>query len=163
MGFRVDEELGRGIGHTTAVGRTPLVSGQAELDGSTLVAVTITADLRGLRTDRASRDGRVQSALDTDTHPEAVFTLDTPVELVDGAADGGEVPVTAAGELTVKGVTNPVTVDLTAQLVGDIVTVTGQFDIEFADYGIEAPSAPIVVSVEDHGIVEIQLFLTGSG
>jgi len=29
----------------------------------------------------------------------------------------------------------------------------------FADYGVEVPSAPIVISVEDEGIVEIQLFL----
>ena len=40
------------------------------------------------------------------------------------------------------------------------MTVVGTFDIVFSDYGIEAPSAPIVVSVEDHGVVEIQLFLT---
>jgi hypothetical protein len=40
------------------------------------------------------------------------------------------------------------------------VTVVGTFDIVFADYGVEVPSAPIVLSVEDHGVVEIQLFLT---
>ena len=50
--------------------------------------------------------------------------------------------------------------DLKASLVGEIVTVVGTFDIVFADYGVEAPTAPIVVSVEDHGVVEIQLFLT---
>ena len=53
-----------------------------------------------------------------------------------------------------------VEIDLAATLIGEIVTVVGTFDIVFADYGVEAPSAPIVVSVEDHGVVEIQLFLT---
>jgi hypothetical protein len=38
--------------------------------------------------------------------------------------------------------------------------VVGSFPIVFADHGIEAPGASIVVSVEDHGIVEFQLFLT---
>ena len=66
----------------------------------------------------------------------------------------------AAGTLTIKGVTNEVQIDLAATLIGEIVTVVGTFDIVFADYGVEAPSAPIVVSVEDHGVVEIQLFLT---
>ena len=68
--------------------------------------------------------------------------------------------MTATGTLTLKGITNDVEVNLSATLIGEIVTVVGTFDIMFADYGIEAPSAPIVVSVEDHGVVEIQLFLT---
>jgi len=44
--------------------------------------------------------------------------------------------------------------------VGDVVTVVGSFPIVFIDHGLEAPSASIVVSVEDHGTVEFQLFLT---
>ena len=66
----------------------------------------------------------------------------------------------ASGSLTVNGVTNPVEVDLAAELVGQILTVVGTINLEFAEYGIEAPTAPVVVSVEDHGVVEVQLFLT---
>lgn len=40
--------------------------------------------------------------------------------------------------------------------------ITGAFDIALYDYGVQAPSAPIVVSVEDTGTVELQLFLTPS-
>jgi polyisoprenoid-binding protein YceI len=160
VGFRVDEELARGIGKVTAVGRTPTVSGAFELDGSTLVAAEITADLGKIRTDRAGRDGKVKQALDTGNHPEATFTLAGPVDLGDLPSEGAQIEVTATGTLTLKGVTNDVEVDLAATLIGEIVTVVGTFDIMFADYGIEAPSAPIVVSVEDHGVVEIQLFLT---
>ncbi len=164
VGFRVEEELARGIGHVEAVGRTPVVDGWFELDGDTLVAAEITADLSSIRTDRAGRDGKVKQALDTGTHPEAVFTLTGPVELVGLPAPGDEsatqIDVTAPGSLTIKGTTNEVELDLKASLVGEIVTVVGTFDIVFADYGVEAPTAPIVVSVEDHGVVEIQLFLT---
>ncbi len=160
----VEEELARGIGHVEAVGRTPVVDGWFELDGDTLVAAEITADLSSIRTDRAGRDGKVKQALDTGTHPEAVFTLTGPVELVGLPAPGDEsatqIDVTAPGSLTIKGTTNEVELDLKASLVGEIVTVVGTFDIVFADYGVEAPTAPIVVSVEDHGVVEIQLFLT---
>jgi hypothetical protein len=160
VGFRVDEELARGIGAATAVGRTPTVSGTFELDGSTLVAAEITADLGKIRTDRAGRDGKVKQALDTGNHPEATFTLAGPVDLGDLSGEGAQIEVTAMGTLTIKGATNDVEVDLAATLIGEIVTVVGTFDIMFSDYGIEAPSAPIVVSVEDHGVVEIQLFLT---
>jgi polyisoprenoid-binding protein YceI len=160
VGFRVDEELARGIGAATAVGRTPTVSGTFELDDSMLVAAEITADLGKIRTDRAGRDGKVKQALDAGNHPEATFTLAGPIDLGDLPSEGAQIEVNATGILMLKGVTNDVEVNLSATLIGEIVTVVGTFDIMFADYGIEAPSAPIVVSVEDHGVVEIQLFLT---
>ena len=40
------------------------------------------------------------------------------------------------------------------------ILVVGSLDIVFADYGVEAPSAQIVVSVEDQGTLELQLWLT---
>ena len=142
------------------MGRTPIVSGTFELDGSTLVAAEITADLSKIRTDRSRRDSKAKQALDTDNHPEATFTLVGPIDLGDLSGEGVEVEVSAPGTLTIKGVTNDVEVELAALLVSEIVTVVGTFDIVFADYGVEVPSAPIVLSVEDHGVVEIQLFLT---
>jgi polyisoprenoid-binding protein YceI len=156
VGFRVKEVLGQGIGSATAVGRTPLVSGSAEIDGTTLVTAEIVADLTGLRTDRPMRDSRVQDALNTGVHPEAIFVLSGPVDL----GEGRQVQVPAPGSLTINGVTNTVTVDLAAELVGRILAVVGTIDVVFADYDVEAPTAPVVVSVEDHGIVEVQLFLT---
>jgi len=156
VGFRVKEVLGQGIGSATAVGRTPLVSGSAEIDGTTLVTAEIVADLTGLRTDRPMRNSRVQDALNTDAHPEATFVLSGPVDL----GEGRQVQVPAPGSLTINGVTNTVTVDLAAELVGRILAVVGTIDVVFADYDVEAPTAPVVVSVEDHGIVEVQLFLT---
>ena len=156
VGFRVKEVLGQGIGSATAVGRTPLVSGSAEIDGTTLVTAEIVADLTGLRTDRPMRDSRVQDALNTGAHPEATFVLSGPVDL----GEGRQVQVPVPGSLTINGVTNTVTVDLAAELVGRILTVVGTIDVVFADYDVEAPTAPVVVSVEDHGIVEVQLFLT---
>ena len=156
VGFRVKEVLGQGIGSATAVGRTPLVSGIVEIDGTTLIAAEVVADLTGLRTDRSMRDSRVQDALNTGVHPEATFVLAGPVDL----GEGRQVQVPAPGSLTINGVTNGVTVDLAAELVGRILAVVGTTDVVFSDYDIEAPTAPVVVSVEDHGIIEVQLFLT---
>ncbi len=156
VGFRVKEVLGQGIGSATAVGRTPLVLGIVKIDGTTLIAAEIVADLTGLRTDRSMRDSRVQDALNTGVHPEATFVLAGPVDL----GEGRQVQVPAPGSLTINGVTNKVTVDLAAELIGRILAVVGTADVVFADYDVEAPTAPIVVSVEDHGIIEVQLFLT---
>ena len=61
---------------------------------------------------------------------------------------------------TIHGVTLPVTFPLQAQRVGDTIVVVGQLDVVFADYGVELPTAPIVLSLADNGIVELQLFFT---
>ena len=67
------------------------------------------------------------------------------------------------GELTIHGVTQTVTIPLQAQRVDDtIVVVVGSLDTVFADYGVEVPTAPIVVSADDHGPLELQLFFTRS-
>ena len=159
-GFRVNEVLGGRIGDFTAVGRTADVAGSIELTDTALVAVTVEVQMATLRTDNGSRDGQVRRALNTNEFPLAVFTLVEPVELPAGMADGEAFSGPAEGDLTIKGVTNRVTFDLRAQLVGDSIVAVGSSEVMFSDYGVTAPSAPIVVSVEDHGIMEFQLILT---
>ena len=61
--------------------------------------------------------------------------------------------------LTIKGVTKNVTIPIEAQLVNGTVVVIGSTDIVFSDYGVSVPRSQIVLSVEDHGIVEFQLLL----
>ena len=157
-GFRVDEELT--IGEVTAVGRTGEVSGFIQLGAGVLEAAEITVDMSTIATDRSLRDGRTRQALGTDQFPNAVFVLTEPVALPADAADGAAFSLEAAGDLTVKGVTNPAVFALEAQLVGDVIVVVGSTEVRFDDYGVQAPSAPIVVSVEDHGIIEFQLLFT---
>jgi polyisoprenoid-binding protein YceI len=160
VGYRVQEELA-GIGGSTAVGRTPNVTGTLTLEGTTLTAVEVTADLTTLVSDDDRRDNQLrQQALETDTYPTATFALTEPVELPDGAADGEEVTVTAVGELTLHGVTRSVEIPITAQLIDDAVRVTGSIDLVFADYAMEKPTSMIVLSVDDHGVMEFQLFFT---
>ena len=119
-----------------------------------------TIDLTTITTDRSQRDSRVQSALETSQFPLATFSLTSPVELPEGAATGESFRADAEGDLTVHGVTNPVTFGIEAQLVDAVVVVVGSAEIVFDDYGVTAPSAPVVLSVEDHGIVEFQLLFT---
>ena len=158
-GFRVDEVLAGGIGDFTAVGRTADVWGSVALSDTELVEATVEVDFRTLRTDDGRRDFRVQQALDTAQHPIAVFTLSEPMPVPASAAEGVPFSGSAAGELIIKGVSNSAVFDLDAQLVGDRIIVVGASEVVFANYGVIAPTAPIVVSVEDHGIMEFQLIL----
>ncbi len=158
-GFRVDEVL-NSIGDFTAVGRTADVAGSIELSNTALVAATVEVTMSTLRTDNSFRDGRIYGALNTSEFPKAVFTLAEPVELPAGMAGGEAFSGSAEGDLTIKGVTNRVAFDLQAQLVGGVIVAVGSSDVVFSDYGVTAPTAPVVVSVEDHGIMEFQLLFT---
>ncbi len=159
-GFRVNEVLAGGIGDFTAVGRTADVSGSMELTGTALVAATVEVTMSTLKTDNGSRDGQVRRALNTNEFPLATFTLTAPVELPAGMAEGEAFSGSVHGELTIKGVTNTAVFDLQAQLVGDTIVAVGSSHVVFSDYGVRAPTAPIVVSVEDNGIMEFQLIFT---
>jgi polyisoprenoid-binding protein YceI len=157
-GFRIDEELA-GLGATEAVGRTGEVSGSFRIEGTTVTAASFDVQLTSLATNDSRRDRRVQQALETDRFPTASFRLIEPIELGAEALRGADVSVTAAGELTLHGVTRPVRVPLQARLVDDTVVVVGSFEVAFSDYGVEVPSAPVVLSVSDTGTVEVQLLL----
>jgi polyisoprenoid-binding protein YceI len=159
VGFRVAEELA-GIGSTTAVGRTPAVNGTMTIDGTTLTATTIEADMTQLTTNNSRRDGPARGALGTRQFPTATFKLTAPIDLGEAAASGEKTAVTAAGDLTIKGVTQNVQFPLEAQLTGDTIVVVGSLDVAFSDFGIAVPQSRIVVSVEDHGPIELQLFFT---
>lgn len=160
VGYRVQEELA-GIGGQEAVGRTPDVTGTLTLAGSTVTGVDITADLTTLESDDSRRDNQLQrQALETGQFPEATFSLTSPIDLGSVPANGQPITAQATGDLTLHGQTQSVAIPLTATLNGDTVTVTGSIDIVFADYGMEKPQSFIVLSVDDHGIMEFQLHFT---
>jgi polyisoprenoid-binding protein YceI len=160
VGYRVQEELAS-IGGNTAVGRTPDVSGTVTIEGMTVTAAEITADLSTLKSDDDRRDSQLhRQALETDRFPTATFSLTEPIELPAAAAQGEGVDVSATGDLTLRGVTKSVQIPLQARLETERVVLIGSLDITFADYGIEKPSSFMVLSVDDHGILELQLLLT---
>lgn len=164
VGFRVNEEL-RGIGATTAVGRTGDVTGSITIEGTTLTAAEFEVNMATITTNESMRDGRVRSALDTGNHPTATFTLTAPAELGAAAANGGPVTVTVTGDLTIRGITKSIDIEIVdAQLVTatDRIALTGSTEIVFSDFGVSVPSAPSVLSADDHGILELQFILERS-
>ena len=157
VGYRVDETLA-GNRANTAVGRTPDVTGTLTMSGTQITAVEITADLTTLESDDKRRDGQLQrQALETARFPQATFKLTSPIELGAAPSDGQAITATATGELTLHGVTKTVQVPIQARLSGDVVTVVGSIEIQFADYSIDQPTSFAVLSIEDHGTMELQL------
>ena len=160
VGYRVQEEL-VGIGASTAVGRTPDVSGSLVLDGSTISEASLEADLTTLQSDSGMRDGQLgRQGLETDTYPTATFVLAEPIELGSVPAEGEAIQATAVGDLTLHGATQRVEIPVEARLANGVVTVVGSLPIAFGDYGMTAPESMRVLSIDENGTMEFQLQFT---
>ncbi|MDP2327685.1 MAG: YceI family protein [Dehalococcoidia bacterium] len=157
VGYRVKEQL-VSVGATEAVGRTSAVTGLLEFDGSAITAVEVVADLTRLKSDDDRRDGRLRTqGIQWGTFPEASFVLAQPIAIDGVPAEGETISATAIGDLTLHGVTNRVEFPLQGTLSNGLVVVVGSLLIQFADYDMEAPSALSVVSVEEQGVIELQM------
>ena len=51
-------------------------------------------------------------------------------------------------------------IPLQAKLSGSTVTVVGSLKIQFADYSITPPQSMMVLSVDDFGVMELQLLFS---
>ena len=159
VGYRVEEELAT-IGYKEAVGRSPTIEATITVEDGQLTSVTVTADLRDLKSDDSRRDGALRfQAIESNRYPTATFELTEPVAVPEGLATGEPISIEANGTLTLHGVTQPVTIPLEAELEDGVMVVVGSIPILFADYEIAQPQSPILVSIEDNGIMELQLFL----
>lgn len=154
-GYRVDEVLnGQNV---TVVGRTTDVTGTVTMTGSELVAAEVTVSMTAITTDNSSRDRQFAEILSTSAHPASTFVLTYPVDI--SAITDGVATVEATGELTIAGVTQPVTASLNAQTTADGVEVAGSIPVTFSDYHVTAPNLGFV-KVEDAGTVEMLLHLS---
>lgn len=156
-GYRVKEVL---FGQDTeAVGRTSAVSGQITVAGTRVTAGDFSVDLTTVQSDENRRDNQFQTRImDTATYPTATFKLAQPIELASLPADGATITAKAVGQLTLRGTTREVTVDVSAQRSGGSIRLSGQIPVTFADWNIPNPSfGP--ASTEDHGLIEFLLVL----
>ncbi len=155
LGYRVREILG-GV-DTEGVGRTSAITGSITIEVTTLTEAEFTVQMATIVSDSSRRDGQFnERIMDTATYPTATFVLTAPIELGSIPAPGTQVTVTAAGDLTLRGTTLPVTFDITAEYSGSTIGVFGAIPILFADYGIPDPSNAFV-STRDNGLLEFVL------
>jgi len=155
LGYRVKEVL-FGV-DTDAVGRTNQVTGSLTISGTEVTDAEFVVDVASITSDESRRDGQFAGRImSTDEFPTATFTLAEPIELGAEAAEGVEVTTTATGEVTLRGVTNPVAFELTAKLENGKIGVLGSIPVVFADYNIANPSFG-GVTTEDEGLLEFVL------
>jgi polyisoprenoid-binding protein YceI len=155
LGYRVKEVLA-GL-DTEAVGRTNQVNGSMTISGTTVDAADFTVDVASIKSDDGRRDGQFRGQImSASQFPEATFKLTKPIELGSVPATGQTVTVSATGDLTLRGKTNPVTFDIQAKLDNGRIGALGNIPVTFADYGISNPSNGIA-KVGDTGTLEFVL------
>ena len=151
--FSVREQLVNLTLPNDAVGTTTAVSGAIVIlpDGQLAPESSrFVVDLTTLHTDSSRRDGYIQrNTLETGTYPQAVFVPSAPTGLPSPLPTSGVVAFQLTGDLTVHGVTRPVTWDVTAQVDGSTLTGTATTSITFTDFGMTLPRVGPVLSVED--------------
>src|SRR5262249_22010250 len=136
-------------------------SGTMTIAGASITAATVQVDMTTLTSDEAQRDDQMRhQALETQRFPTATFKLTAPIALGAVPTAGEKIAVRATGDLTLHGTTRQVVFPLEASRSGAIIVVTGSVDVKFADFGIAKPTSFKVLSVEDHGLIELQLFFS---
>jgi polyisoprenoid-binding protein YceI len=153
--YRVTESI-NGF-DTEGVGETNRITGTLTLAGSAATAADFTVDMTSFTSNESRRDnqfnGRIMSVTE---FPSSRFVLTSPIEFGAVPSTGETLTATATGELTLRGVTNPVTFDVTATLENGKVGVFGNIPVLFADYGIPNPSFG-TITTEDNGLLEFIL------
>lgn len=151
-GYRIKETL---LGQSnTAVGRTSAVTGSIVISGASVPTGSFSVDLTKLTSDRSQRDGQFQGRImDTARYPTATFVLTAPIQVATAPVDDVELRATAMGDLTLHGVTKPVTFQVAAKRSGGTIEVNGSIPIVFADYGISNPSGG-PATTDDNGLLE---------
>ena len=155
FGYRVEEVLA-GV-NTTAVGRSNEIEGLLTIDGTTASVIDITVQIGNITSDDSRRDGQFSGRImNAAEFPTAEFRITEPIDFGQIPAGEEQVTATADGDLTLRGVTNPVTFEVIAQTTDGRIGVLGSIPVLFEDYGIDNPSFG-VIATEDNGLVEFVL------
>ncbi len=126
-----------------AVLTTNAIQGQLFLgpDTKPVEGAKILVDLRTLKSDKAQRDNYIRTnTLQSDQFPLAEYVI-TGVEGWTGPLkEGQQSTFKILGNMTIHGVTKPITFDTTATMQGGTVTGTAKTAFKFEDFGLSAPS-----------------------
>lgn len=152
--YRVREQLANvdlpsdAIGKTNAVTGSIVVSADGTVDSS---QSKITVDITGLKSDSGMRDGFIQgSVFQSSQYPNVEFVPTKITGLASPLPQSGELTFKLEGNLTIHGTTKPVTWEVTATATdGTDLKGTATTSFTFADFGLNQPHVPRVLSIED--------------
>ena len=167
--YLVREQLARRNLPNDAVGVTSDVSGSIVFDddgGILSEHSKITVDLSSLRSDEGRRDRFVRNnTLETGRFPEAEFVATDAPGLEWPLPSGEQVSFELAGEMTMHGVTMPLTWEVEAEFGEAEVTGVARTSFTFDTFDMQVPTVFVVLSVEDNIRLELdfQASIVGSG
>ena len=154
--FTVEEQLVRLPAPIDAVMRTTTgLSGEIHLDGR---PSTVTIDLQSLSSDAAFRDRYVRERM-FGQHRYATFTAGDVGDLPEAFTRGEAASGSGTGQLEIRGLTVPLTLEVEARDDGDVINIVGRTTFTWDDFQIPVPTARSVVSVEDEIRAEILLIV----
>jgi len=158
--YRVTEQLAGIDFPNDAVGTTTGVKGSIQLlpDGSIAPGSKLVVDLKALTSDQNMRDGYIRSrTLQTDQFPEAVFVPKQVTGVPKMVPSAGQVGVQLSGDLTIHGVTKPVTFKGIATFDARSSMVSGRAltSFSFSDFGLTKPTLARLMSVGDTITLEL--------
>ncbi|MCL4562444.1 MAG: YceI family protein [Chloroflexi bacterium] len=164
--YRVREQLANVAFPTDAIGKTQQVSGSITISSTGAIVPAqskIVVNLTNLQSDQAMRDNYVSRAvLQTDQYPEAVFNPTQITGLTWPLPQTGKVSFQLTGNLTIRNVTKPVTWTVTGNVQGNQATGVATTTFTFEDFSLTRPQVPVVLSVQDHITLELDLTLEKS-
>jgi polyisoprenoid-binding protein YceI len=156
-GFRV-AETALGLSNDT-VGRTTAVSGTLVISGARVTSAAFRIDLTAVKINGKTQPQFVTS-LHTARFPVATVTLAGPAAFGSSLRTGGTVRITAAGRLSLNGVTRPVTITVSGRRDGAALEIAGSIPAPFSRWGIRGPGGlGFLGSLADHGVAEFLLTL----
>ncbi|ALA67459.1 YceI family protein [Corynebacterium lactis] len=155
VGFTFNEVL-PGSRRTTSAS-THNVTGDMTVKGKNLEEATIVVDMATLNSDIEVRDVNVRNKiLNVDQYPEAKFELTKPLDISSIPDSGKRVPIEIPGRLTIRGVSNDVTVPMQAARTDDLVLLSGNLKINREDYNVLSPEF-VAAKIADEGELNLRI------
>ncbi len=148
---------------TDAVGTTQQAQGAIALDQNNSVVVAdskLVVDLRTLQSDEGRRDSYIrQNTLITSLYPTAEFVPRQLAGLPAPLPKSGVAHFQVIGDMTIHGVTRPLTWDVNASFDNLEVSGRASTSFKFEDFNMTIPRVFLVLSVEDTIRLEIDFRL----
>ena len=151
--FTVNEKLARLELPNDAVMRTSDLSGKVYLDGQ---ASVIEINLHSLSSDQSRRDGYVRDRM-FPSNPVAIFTVPDLGPLPEPIAVGESITRQVEGQLSIRGITKPVTFEVEARLDPEALFILGSTSFTWDELEIPPPNIPNRIQVKDEVRVEVLL------
>jgi polyisoprenoid-binding protein YceI len=163
--YRAREQV-LNIGLRDVTGASRLVSGAIVVNPDATIAADqsrIVVNLEALATNSANRDNDIkQNYLQVTQFPNAEFVARQASGAPSALPTSGSATFQLLGDLTVHGVTQPTTWDVTMQFQPSGGTGTASTRTKITDYGMRTPSTASILSVDDDITLELDFTVSSA-